>query len=114
LCLAFSLLGFTVASCGPQAPNQAPRLEQKGMTLPDPGDNPLGKEVYVTHCKLCHGLDGQMGGSGAANLAISLLSEDEAKAVIAKGRNLMAAYENRLSQEELDAVTRYIQLFKSK
>ncbi len=54
-----------------------------------------------------------MGGSGAANLALSLLTEQESRTVIAKGRNLMAAYENKLSPEELDAVVQYIQLFKA-
>lgn len=83
------------------------------MELPDPGENVLGLQVYKTHCKLCHGLDGQMGGSGAANLAMSLLTEEEAHTVVAKGRNLMAAYENKLSPEELNAVVQYIQLFKA-
>ncbi len=83
------------------------------MVLPDPADNQLGKKVYVANCKLCHGLDGQMGGSGAANLAISLLTVEESKTVITKGRKLMSAYESKLSPEEIDAVARYIQLFKA-
>ena len=48
-----------------------------------------------------------------SNLAISLLSAEEARTVITKGRNLMQAYEDRLSAEEIDAVSRYIQLFKA-
>lgn len=54
-----------------------------------------------------------MGGSGAANLAISLLTVEESKTVITKGRKLMSAYESKLSPEEIDAVARYIQLFKA-
>lgn len=53
-----------------------------------------------------------MGGSGAANLAISLLNEEECVQVITKGRKLMNAYEDRLSAEQIAAVARYIQLFK--
>jgi len=101
------------SSCGPAEQKHAPALPKRPLELPDPGPNVLGLEVYKTHCKLCHGLDGQMGGSGAANLALSLLTEEESRNVIAKGRNLMTAYEKKLSPEELDAVAQYIQLFKA-
>lgn len=101
-------------SCGPPDRGSAPQLAKKGLALPDDPENPLGRKIYVAHCRLCHGLDGQMGGSGAANLAISLLTLEESKEVIAKGRNLMQSYENTLSVEEIDAVAQYIQLFKVK
>ncbi|MBI1194064.1 MAG: hypothetical protein GC205_12975 [Bacteroidetes bacterium] len=110
--LLFTCL-FWGSSCGPGNQSSAPTLPKRPLELPDPGENVLGLQVYKTHCKLCHGLDGQMGGSGAANLAMSLLTEEEAHTVVAKGRNLMAAYENKLSPEELNAVVQYIQLFKA-
>ncbi len=100
------------SSCEPKKETDAAKLPKRPLELPDPGDNVLGKQVYVANCKLCHGLDGQMGGSGAANLAISILTLEEATTVITKGRNLMNAYENKLSAGEIDAVTKYIQLFK--
>jgi mono/diheme cytochrome c family protein len=53
-----------------------------------------------------------MGGSGAANLAISLLTEEEAVEVITNGRGLMRAFSEEASAEEIEAVARYIQAFK--
>ncbi|MFT7589554.1 MAG: mono/diheme cytochrome c family protein [Limisphaerales bacterium] len=72
----------------------------------------LGLNVYKATCRLCHGIDGKMGVSGAANLSISQLSEEEAIEVIKNGRKLMQAYKDQLSTEEIAAVTKYIQSFK--
>ncbi len=105
---------LVLAACTGGGQGGAPqRPRPASVVLPEAPDNETGRAVYIQHCKLCHGVDGQMGGSGAANLAISLLSAEEARTVITKGRNLMQAYEDRLSAEEIDAVSRYIQLFKA-
>ena len=104
------LLAIACAS-GEGRPKSAPKIPS--VVLPEDPDNPEGRAVYIKNCKLCHGVDGQMGGSGAANLAVSLLSTEEAIGVITKGRKLMSAYEDKLSPEEIESVAHYIQLFKA-
>ncbi len=118
LCLGLMLMAATLsvgASCA-SGEGQAPThpTQATGVVLPEDPDNPLGRAVYIKHCKLCHGVDGQMGGSGAANLAVSLLTEEEAALVIKNGRKLMQSYKDRLSVEEIQSVAAYIQLFKDK
>lgn len=107
-------LGLVLAVSCASGEGQAPTRPAKssGVVLPEDPENPEGRALYIKHCKLCHGVDGQMGGSGAANLAISLLTVEEATLVVKNGRNLMQAYKGRFSPEEIDAVVRYIQLFK--
>jgi mono/diheme cytochrome c family protein len=105
-----------LSACG--GGNAQPGQETKASAakaraaLPEADGNELGMAVYKKTCKLCHGLDGKLGGSGAANLSISLLSEEEAISVIQKGRGLMQAYEDLLTEEEIKAVASYIQKFK--
>ena len=104
---------FVLVACasGEGKPNSAPRIPS--VVLPEAPDDPMGRVVYIKTCKLCHGVDGQMGGSGAAILAVSLLSTDEAIDVITNGRKLMSAYKDKLSTEEIESVANYIQLFKA-
>lgn len=113
--LKFVLIGSFFAicfSCSSSSEKPASGDAPARIELPSGEDNPLGKQVYVAKCKLCHGVNGQMGGSGAANLAISLLTQEEAEEVITNGRRLMRAFSQELSEEEIEAVARYIQAFK--
>lgn len=68
----------------------------------------LGASTFKKYCTSCHGADGKMGLNGAANLAISTLTKDEAVQVITNGRKLMAPYKSILSAEEIDAVAGYV------
>jgi mono/diheme cytochrome c family protein len=81
--------------------------------IPDYGDNVLGHEVYRARCKICHGLDGALGLSGAANLVQSKLDEDSAYQVILLGRNGMQSFQGALNEDEIRAVIDYLQLFKA-
>jgi len=67
-----------------------------------------GAYTFKKYCTTCHGTDGKMGLNGAANLAISTLTKDEAVQVITNGRKLMAPYKSVLSAEEIDAVAGYV------
>lgn len=66
-----------------------------------------GKVLYKTNCVTCHGLQGDMGAAGAANLRQSKLSLEERVVVITKGRNAMQAYEEQLSAQQIQAVANY-------
>jgi mono/diheme cytochrome c family protein len=67
----------------------------------------LGHKVYKTNCVTCHGSAGDMGVSGAANLAESELSLEERIQVITNGRNAMASFKSLLSPEKIEAVAEY-------
>ena len=67
-----------------------------------------GAEVYKKHCRLCHGVDGTLGLSGAADLSHSALSPEDTRRVIESGRRTMQAFGGVLSEEEIRAVTDYV------
>lgn len=73
-----------------------------------------GKKIYKQYCITCHGLYGDMGASGAANLAESKLSLDERIQVITNGRNTMAAFKSLLNEDKIKAVAKYTQELKKK
>ena len=66
-----------------------------------------GQAIFQTQCVICHGLKGDMGAGGAANLRQSTLSVEERIVVITKGRNAMQAYEKVLSVDQISEVAKY-------
>jgi mono/diheme cytochrome c family protein len=68
---------------------------------------PDGQKIYKTYCVTCHGLYGDMGASGAANLAKSNLPLDERIKVITNGRNTMTGFKALLTPDKIKAVAKY-------
>jgi len=70
-----------------------------------------GAAVYGK-CKGCHGTDGK--GNAALKIAPFDASKPEAalKAVIADGKGKMPAYKGKLSDAEIDEVTKHIKTLK--
>lgn len=66
-----------------------------------------GQSIFRKQCVTCHGLKGDMGAGGAANLRQSQLSVEERVVVITKGRNAMQAYETVLSEDQIKEVAKY-------
>lgn len=58
-----------------------------------------GKLIYEYYCVSCHGLDGKLMASGAANLSSSKLEFDELKKIVLNGKNSMPAYRNVIKEE---------------
>lgn len=73
-----------------------------------------GAKIYKTYCVTCHGIYGDMGGSGAFDLTVTELSLEERIQVITKGRNLMTPFEGLLSEEKIRAVAEYVDELKKK
>jgi cytochrome c6 len=71
-----------------------------------------GESTFKKYCTACHGADGKMGLNGAANLTVTILSQEEAAQVIANGRKLMAPYKLILSAEEINEVAGYVLTLK--
>lgn len=67
-----------------------------------------GEEVYVKHCKLCHGASGDLGLSGAANLKISVLNNAEVVTVVTEGRKAMPAWKAQLTPAQINDVAAYV------
>lgn len=71
-----------------------------------------GEKIYKNYCVTCHGVYGDMGGSGAFDLTTSKLTLDERIQVITKGRNLMTPFEGLLSEEKIKAVAEYVETLR--
>lgn len=78
---------------------------------PDAYKGPDGKEsgkiIYQKECLQCHGERGDDGNGGAANLQNSLLTEDEMKDAVKKGRGEMRAV-SHLNEEQVQLVIDYV------
>ncbi len=72
------------------------------------------KSLYILHCEACHGLDGKKGSSGAANLAISKLSDAKIKNVILKGNEKgMMPYEDVITNEkDLNGLVEFVKTLR--
>ncbi|MEN9977885.1 MAG: hypothetical protein RLZZ569_510 [Bacteroidota bacterium] len=65
--------------------------------------------VYMLNCASCHGEDGQLGASGAANLVASKMNEAQIRTTILKGNNKgMMPYEEILSPREINALVEVV------
>jgi cytochrome c6 len=71
-----------------------------------------GADVYAKKCAMCHGKDGKPSAvgvkMGAKDLSVSALSKDEMEKVIENGRNKMTAFKGKLSEDEIEAVAKYV------
>jgi len=72
-----------------------------------------GKKIYKQYCVTCHGVYGDMGASGAANLATSKLKLNERVAVITNGRKTMASFKALLDKAKIKAVAEYTMTLKA-
>lgn len=67
-----------------------------------------GKKVYQKHCTSCHGEDGKLNKSGANDLTQSEMKMEGLKNRIRNGRKSMPAYGSILSEQQTQAVARYV------
>jgi mono/diheme cytochrome c family protein len=49
------------------------------------------KDLYTLNCASCHGMDGQLGGSGSKDLSKSNFTDSEMIEIITNGKNNMPA-----------------------
>lgn len=104
--LLFVIANFAIIYCASCAGRNT-SADQVEMANANPG-----LKVFKTYCVTCHGADGKMGLSGAADLSVSTLTKDEAVNVITNGRKLMAPYKSILSPQQIDEVADYILILK--
>ena len=98
------LISLLFFACSNQPPDQNKNVINEESKSID------ALELYNKNCKLCHGSDGKRNLSGAKDLSISILSDEEAFQMIEKGspERGMRAYGNTLSEVEINALVDYI------
>jgi mono/diheme cytochrome c family protein len=69
-----------------------------------------GEEIFVAHCTACHGASGQAGSVGPALAESALVGgpPEQVINVVLHGRNLMPAFADQLSDEDIAAVVSYV------
>lgn len=75
---------------------------------------PDGEKIYKVYCITCHGMKGDMGASGAANLSASTLPLEGRIKVIGEGRNTMTGFKALLTPDKIKAVAKYTLELKKK
>ncbi len=74
-----------------------------------------GRTSYVVNCSSCHGVDGKLGASQAADLSKSVLSDAEIMKMINEGNDKgMMPYEEILSLEEREAIVDFVKRLRRK
>ncbi|REJ82862.1 MAG: hypothetical protein DWQ44_01725 [Bacteroidetes bacterium] len=73
-----------------------------------------GARVYEANCAFCHGSDGKKAYRTATDLSLSRFEPGLISQMVREGsRNKMPAYQNVLSSEEIDAVSKYVVKLRS-
>ena len=71
-----------------------------------------GQALYARNCIVCHGPKGMKQGSGAKNLTVSQLSEEEMYTLLVNGKKTMPAYGELYSEAEIDAAIAYVKTLR--
>ena len=105
------IFSMFIIACGGQT-DKSPSGKSEKTAAAKPAKKIDGAKIYKTYCVTCHGIYGDMGGSGAFDLTVTELNLEERIEVITKGRNLMTPFEGLLSEEKIKAVAEYIEELK--
>ena len=68
-----------------------------------------GKEIFEQKCSLCHGSEDKLKMSGAKDLSVTQLQHSGIVDINTNGKNTMAAYNETLTSEQIEAVASYIE-----
>jgi cytochrome c6 len=78
----------------------------------DGGSTSDGFSVYKTNCMVCHGNDGKLGLSGAADLSASTMTTEQMLEIVTNGKGGMMPYKELLSKEQREMVVQYVESLK--
>ncbi len=67
--------------------------------------NPDGQQLFNSKCKMCHSLDQKKMGPSVKSMSTDA---DSLRASIAMGKNMMPAFEKKLSSAEIDGLVEYM------
>ena len=93
-----------------QACSSSPEINKQDIE-----DNSVvtGKNLYTLNCSSCHGADGKLGLSGAKDLTLSVLSDQQRLDIITNGKNAMPSMKDALgSTQNIQSVADYVKSLK--
>lgn len=98
---------LALTACGGSG-KVAPVEESEDFVPADP------KSLYILHCESCHGMEGDKGNSGAADLSASKLSDPAIKKMILNGNDKgMMPYKDIItSDQEVDLLVQYVKTLR--
>lgn len=74
-----------------------------------------GKSIYAERCESCHGADGKLGNSGAADLTRSNWSDEQIRKILTEGQGAMPPALELVEQpSQMDSVIQYIKTLRKK
>lgn len=102
--LVLSTASLVLLSCGNEQPSKTVKWDETETNeVPDP------RATYLINCSSCHGEDGKLGASQAADLSKSTLSDKEILKMINEGNEKgMMPYKDLISEEERKALVPYV------
>jgi len=69
----------------------------------------LGENLFIMNCAACHGDDGKLGASGAKDLTMSRLTDNEIVKILTEGKNAMPSMKANLeTKKNMDLVIAHI------
>lgn len=102
---------FVLASCGGNV--EQPVLEDSAPEQPMSIEE--ARTVYTLNCASCHGGDGALKASGAADLTKSEMNDALIRQTILKGNDKgMMPYEEMLSEREVDGLVQFVKSLRIK
>ncbi len=112
LIIAIGIVGLIWACSNAESGNSSTSTTASSSTASETPKQEDGEKIYRQYCVTCHGLYGDMGASGAANLNETKLSLEEKIEVITNGRNTMTGFKSLLSEAKIKAVAEYTKELK--
>lgn len=100
--LLFAAVALVVIACGNADSGSSSAAIAAAAEQPSEG-----AKIYKQYCITCHGLYGDMGASGAANLQASKLTLEQRIEVITNGRNTMTGFKALMSEDKIKLVAQY-------
>jgi cytochrome c6 len=72
-----------------------------------------GARLYLNNCASCHGVDGNLGMSGAQDLSKTMMNDKQVAQIITYGQGTMPAFKELLGGEnEISAVVKHVRTLK--
>ncbi|MEL6142534.1 MAG: cytochrome c [Bacteroidota bacterium] len=111
----FLFLAALVYACGGTEDASSSSSGEKPKVVADAQPEIDAKKIWKVRCIACHGLYGNQGLNGAANLEEVDIPIEERIAIITNGKQgekgVMTAFGEILSPEEIEAVAKYTMTF---
>jgi mono/diheme cytochrome c family protein len=102
---ALSLLMITASyGIAEMAAKNKAKISEQSLTADGKFD---GKQIYMDNCALCHGADGKLGMTGAADLSITQLDTNAITSAILIGKGNMKKVDG-LTEEQAKAIADYV------